>query len=98
MSVRLAHVREKIVIRQVVRSTAGKVLRSEELDPGEKEMAAGVLRGNPEFGYPHAVRCDWCHETRTLFCDESDGPFLRTSRGWDCETCGTRAASQEIRF
>ena len=86
------------MIRQVVRTTAGKILRSEELSPGEKEMASGILRGNPEFGNPHAVRCDWCHESRTLFRDESDSPFLLTPRGWLCETCDVRAASQEIRF
>jgi hypothetical protein len=92
------HAPENIVIRQVVRTTAGKVLRSEELNAGEKEVAAGILRGNPEFGNPHAVRCGWCHESRTLFRDENDGPFEVTSRGWLCVTCDVRAASQEIKF
>ncbi len=89
---------ENLMIRQVVRTTAGKVLRSEELNAGEKELAAGILRGNPEFGNPHAVRCGWCHESRTLFRDENDGPFEVTSRGWLCVTCGVGAASQEIKF
>lgn len=86
------------MIRQVVRTTAAKILRSEDLTAGEKEMAAGILRGNPEFGNPHAVRCGWCHESRTLFRDESDGPFETTSRGWRCVTCDVGAASQEIKF
>lgn len=84
--------------RQVVRATAGKVLRSDELSPGEKEIATGILLGHPEFGNPHAVRCDWCHESRTLFRDESEVPFTLMERGWFCETCEVRAASQEIRF
>ncbi|HYR29652.1 MAG TPA: hypothetical protein VEU30_14385 [Thermoanaerobaculia bacterium] len=84
--------------RQIVRTTAAKVLRSDVLIAGEKETAAGILRQNPQFGNPHAVRCDWCHEARTLFRDESDGPFKLTLRGWNCETCDLRAASQEIRF
>lgn len=85
-------------MRQMVRMTAGKVLRSEELIPGEKETAASFLRANPDFGNPHVVRCDWCHETRTLFRDENDAPFKLTARGWLCETCNVRAASQEVRF
>ena len=84
--------------RQVVRTTAGKVHRSDDLKAGEKEAAAGILRENPELGNPHAVRCDWCKETRTLFADENDGPFARIERGWICKTCDARAASQEIRF
>ena len=84
--------------RQVVRTTAGKVLRSDELIDGEKETAAVFLRANPGFGNPHVVRCPWCHETRTLFRDESDGPFKIVSNGWLCETCNVRAASQEVRF
>ena len=84
--------------RQLVRTTAGKVLRSEELIADEKEVAAGILRANPDFGYPHVVRCPWCHETRTLFRDESDVPFKLTARGWLCESCNVSAASQEVRF
>lgn len=84
--------------RKVVRATAGKVLRSDDLLAGEKQEAADILRANPAFGNPHVVRCDWCHETRTLFRDENDGPFKLTAHGWICETCNTRAASQEIRF
>ena len=84
--------------RQVVRKTAGKVLRSDDLVAGEKETAAGILRANPAFGNPHVVRCDWCHETRTLFRDENDAPFKLTERGWMCEACDVRAASQEVKF
>jgi len=78
--------------------TAGRILRSDDLIADEKEVAAEILRANPDFGNPHAVRCDWCHETRTLFRDENDGPFKLTERGWLCEPCDIRAASQEIRF
>lgn len=85
-------------MRHTVRKTALKVNRSEDLIADEKEVAAGFLRANPELGNPHVVRCDWCHETRTLFRDESDGPFHLTSHGWRCETCNVRAASQEVRF
>lgn len=85
-------------MREIVRKTAGKVLRSEDLVAGEKQTAAGILLANPEFGNPHVVRCDWCHETRTLFRDENDGPFQLTASGWRCEPCNTRAASQEVRF
>ncbi|HVT02834.1 MAG TPA: hypothetical protein VHL58_05605 [Thermoanaerobaculia bacterium] len=84
--------------RQVVRTTAGKVLRSDDLIADEKEVAAEILRANPDFGNPHVVRCDWCHETRTLFRDEDDGPFKLTDHGWRCEPCNARAASQEIKF
>ncbi|HEX8409716.1 MAG TPA: hypothetical protein VF883_12695 [Thermoanaerobaculia bacterium] len=86
--------------RQVVRTTAGKIHRSDDLKAGEKEAAAGILRANPELGNAHAVRCDWCKETRTLFADENDGPFERIEHehGWRCRPCDTRAASQEIRF
>jgi hypothetical protein len=84
--------------RQIVRTTALKVLRSEDLIGDEKEIAADILRANPDFGYPHVVRCDWCRETRTLFRDESDGPFKLTAHGWTCETCNVRAASQAVRF
>ena len=87
--------------RQVVRLTAGKVLRSEDLNLGEREAAAGILRANPELGNPHIVRCDWCHETRMLFRDENDAPFTRTTvttQGWLCQSCDVRAASQEVSF
>jgi hypothetical protein len=84
--------------REVVRLTAGKVLRSEDLRADEKEVAVGILRDNPDFGNPHVVRCPWCHETRTLFCDEDAGPFRLIAHGWRCETCNVRAASQEVRF
>jgi hypothetical protein len=84
--------------RQVVRLTAGKVLRSEDLIADEKEVAAGILRENPAFGNPHVVRCDWCRETRMLFRDENDGPFTLTAHGWRCEPCDAKAASQEVRF
>ena len=85
-------------MRQTVRVTAGKVLRSEELNADEKELAANILRANPDFGNPHVVRCPWCHETKTLFRDESDSPFKLTAHGWLCEPCNVRAASQEVRF
>jgi hypothetical protein len=84
--------------RQEVRTTAGKVLRSDDLIAGEKADAAGFLRENPSVGNPHVVRCDWCRETRTLFRDEADGPFQITAHGWRCEPCNTRASSQEVRF
>lgn len=84
--------------RQTVRTTASKVLRSEDLIADEKEVAAGILRENPELGNPHVVRCPWCHETRTLFRDENDGPFKLVAHGWLCEHCDVRAASQEVRF
>jgi hypothetical protein len=84
--------------RQTVRTTAGKVLRSDDLIADEKEVAAAFLRANPEFGNPHVVRCDWCGETRILFSDENDGPFKRIDHGWRCEPCNVRAASQEVRF
>jgi hypothetical protein len=84
--------------RQAVRTTAGKVLRSDDLIANEKEVAAGFLKDNPAFGNPHVVRCDWCRETRTLFRDENEGPFKLTAHGWLCETCNVRASSQEIKF
>lgn len=84
--------------RDVIRVTAGKVLRSDDLIGDEKEVAARMLRANPKVGNPHAVRCDWCHEKRTLFRDENDGPFKLAARGWLCETCDVSANSQEIKF
>ena len=85
-------------MRQVVRTTAGKILRSDDLIDDEKQVAVDILRANPAFGNPHVVRCDWCHETRTLFRDEDGGPFRLTARGWLCEPCDERASSQEIKF
>jgi len=84
--------------RQAVRTTAGKVLRSDDLIADEKEVAVGFLKANPAFGNPHVVRCDWCRETRTLFRDENEGPFKLTSHGWLCEPCNVRASSQEVKF
>ncbi len=51
--------------RQIVRTTAGKVLRSDDLIADEKEVAAAFLLANPHFGNPHVVRCDWCHSRAT---------------------------------
>jgi hypothetical protein len=84
--------------RQIVRTTAGKMLRSDDLVADEKSVATAILRANPEFGNPHVVRCPWCHETRTLFRDEDDGPFKLTAHGWLCESCDVRAFSQEVKF
>jgi hypothetical protein len=84
--------------RDAVRATAGKVIRSDDLVGDEKNVAAGILRANPVFGNPHVIRCDWCHETRTLFRDEDDGPFVVAENGWRCVPCGMRAASQEVKF
>jgi len=84
--------------RQAVRTTAGKVLRSDDLIADEKEVAARFLKANPTFGNPHVVRCDWCRETRTLFRDENEGPFTLTAHGWLCEPCDVRASSQEVKF
>lgn len=84
--------------REAVRTTAGKVLRSDDLIDGEKQTAAAILQANPDFGNPHVVRCDWCHATRTLFRDEEDGPFKRTAHGWLCGNCNVKASSQEVRF
>jgi hypothetical protein len=85
-------------MRQAIRTTAGKLNRSEELIADEREAGAAILKANPEFGNPHVVRCGWCHETRTLFRDENDGPFKRTAHGWRCESCNMSAASQEVKF
>jgi len=85
-------------VRQEIRTTAGKLNRSEDLLAGERETGAAILKANPEFGNPHVVRCGWCHETRTLFRDENDGPFKRTAHGWRCEPCNMSAASQEVKF
>ncbi|HUP45124.1 MAG TPA: hypothetical protein VM779_06395 [Thermoanaerobaculia bacterium] len=85
-------------MRQSVRTTAGKVLRSDDLIAGEKEAATAILLEHPEYGNPHMVRCGWCGETRTLFRDENEAPFELTRHGWRCQPCDVRADSQEIRF
>lgn len=92
------NIRDEQKNRQAVRTTAAKILRSDDLIGDEKNVAAGLLRENPGFGNPHVVRCNWCRETRTLFRDENDGPFLLTAHGWRCTPCDTGAASQEIKF
>lgn len=84
--------------RVSVRTTAGKVSRSDDLATGEKEAVREFLRTNPTLGNPHIVRCEWCHETTVLFRDEDLGAFTRTPRGWRCITCDNHAASQEVRF
>jgi len=84
--------------RQTIRETAGRMNRSEDLAPNEKESAAEFLRANPTLGNPHMVRCDWCHQATVLFRDEDKGTFSRTHRGWRCTTCNDHAASQEVRF
>ena len=84
--------------RNSVRTTARKVLRSDDLNAGEKDTAIAILRASPEIGNPYAVRCDWCHVTRTLFRDENDSPFKLTAHGWFCESCQMPTACQEIRF
>ena len=84
--------------RQIIRETAGRVARSEDLTGTEKEDAAEFLRENPALGNPHLVRCDWCHATRMLFRDEDMGAFTRAGRGWRCNTCGESSRSQEVRF
>jgi hypothetical protein len=86
------------VIRQVIRRVAAKLLRSADFDPGEKEIAAGILRANPAFGNPLAVRCERCHESRTLFRDENEAPFELAEGGWRCVTCDQRATCQEIKL
>ncbi len=84
--------------RQVVRETAGRVLRSDDLAGSEREQAAAFLRENPALGNPHMVRCSWCHVTTMLFRDEDLGGFTRTRHGWRCTNCDEHAASQEVRF
>jgi hypothetical protein len=84
--------------RNIVRVTALKVFRSDELIGDERAVAAGMLAANPGVGNPWVVRCPWCHETRTLFSDETNKPFERVARGWRCETCDLQAASQEARM
>lgn len=87
-----------LATRNTVRSTARKVLLSDDLIAGEKDAAIAILRASPEIGNPYAVRCDWCHATKTLFRDESESPFKLSPRGWTCEPCEMPAACQEIKF
>jgi Zn-finger protein len=87
-----------VVDRETVRVTAGRMLRSEDLDGRERENAAEFLREHLAPGNPHMVRCDWCHETLMLFRDEDMGSFTRTERGWRCTKCDEHARSQEVRF
>jgi len=82
----------------MIRVTAGRMLRSDDLATNEREAASAFLRENPALGNPHMVRCDWCHETTMLFRDEDKGAFTRTPRGWRCTTCNNHAANQEVRF
>ena len=89
---------EEARTREIVRVTAGKLLRSDDLLAGERAAAAGILLANPSFGYPHIVHCAWCRESRTLFRDESEAPFERTASGWRCKSCDVAAASQVIKF
>lgn len=84
--------------REIIRSTAGRMLRSDDLAENEKETASELLRKNPGFGNPHMVRCDWCHTTAMVFRDEDHDTFKRAGRGWRCEKCNENAASQEVRF
>ena len=84
--------------REIVRGTAGRMLRSEDLAGTEKENATAFLREHPALGNPHMVKCDWCSETTMLFRDEDLGGFTRTVRGWRCTACDEFARSQEVRF
>jgi hypothetical protein len=84
--------------RQVVRETAGRMLRSDALTGNEREAAAEFLRGNPAIGNPHMVRCTWCAQSMMLFLDEEKGSFARAQRGWRCTACDEFAASQEVKF
>lgn len=84
--------------RDVVRVTARKMLRSDDLVGAEKETAAGILKANPAFGNPFGVQCDWCHEKRMMFRDENEAPFTLTDHGWLCVPCDVRASVQEIKF
>lgn len=74
------------------------MLRSDDLAPGEKAAAIAILQEDATLGNPHAVRCTWCPQTRTLFRDENDAPFRLTAHGWFCEACEQFASSQEIKF
>ena len=87
-----------MIDRQIIRDTAGRVFRSDDLAAMEKENAAEFLRENPALGNPHMVRCPWCHATTMLFRDEDLGSFTRSGRGWRCDKCNEHAASQEVKF
>ena len=82
----------------MVRDTAGRMFRSDDLAVNEKRDAAEYLRANPAIGNPHMVRCSWCHQSTMLFRDEDKGAFTRTLRGWICTACNEHAANQEVRF
>ena len=84
--------------RQMVRDTAGRMLRSDDLAVNEKKDASDYLRANPALGNPHMVRCSWCHQSTMLFRDEDKDAFIRTPRGWRCAKCNEHASSQEVRF
>jgi hypothetical protein len=84
--------------RQIVRDTAERMFRSDDVARNEKQDATTYLRANPSIGNPHMVRCSWCHQTRMLFRDEDKDSFIRTARGWRCTNCNEHAASQEVRF
>ena len=84
-------------IRESLRQTAGKILRSDDLIDNEKARGAALLREN-DCGNPHAVRCEWCKATGMLFRDEDGGEFKRAGRGWQCAKCDEPAASQEVKF
>jgi hypothetical protein len=84
--------------REIIRETAGRMSRSEELKLGSKESAAEFLRAHPAMGNPHVVRCSWCHQTTVLFRDEDLGAFAIAGRGWRCVACNEFAASQEVKF
>ena len=84
--------------RQMVRDTAGRMFRSDDLAGSEKQDATDYLRANPAIGNPYMVRCSWCHQNRMLFRDEDKDSFTRTKRGWLCTNCNEHAASQEVRF
>lgn len=89
---------QKPMEREIIRLTAGKMLRSDELEENEKAIARALLRANVEFGNPHIVRCTWCQKMKMLFQDEDDADFKRLGRGWRCDTCREPATSQEVKF
>lgn len=84
--------------REIIRVTAGKMLRSDDLDENEKAIAIALLRTNTGFGNPHVVRCTWCQKMKMLFLDEDDDTFKRLNRGWSCASCNEPASSQEVKF
>ena len=84
--------------REIIRVTAGKMLRSDDLDENEKATAVALLRANIGFGSPHVVRCPWCQKMKILFVDEDDATFKRLRHGWRCASCNEPASSQEVKF